>query len=279
MRLPVDFKSCVKMYQTIEEKNLEKLIDIGFLHESNINKDEQNEKLISFLELNINSTIRTIKSPDDSFEKRILINFEQNNGKHTQYIIRKINTEIGKENLLKAVKQTILLKRIKTGNLIQGITDYCIINKILYIKMKYIDNETVLNEIKLKNINNDETVIIRYLKDVAFALDFLHMHNQSHNKIKLDNMFVNNENRLILGEIGFEIDSNEIFGFQNDIQKLGNVFRQILDTITCNINANEELINLTNKMLDPESQIDTRFILKKLMEIDQSIKQIMKACR
>ena len=92
-------------------------------------------------------------------------------------------------------------------------------------------------------------------------------------------MFVNNENRLILGEIGFEIDSNEIFGFQNDIQKLGNVFRQILDTITCNVNANEDLINLTNKMLDPESQIDTRFILKKLMEIDQSIKQIMKAFR
>ena len=274
---PIGLIAEVRKFQnqkTIEEKNLEKLIDIGFLHKSNFTKNEQNEKekLISFLDLNLNSTIITFKSPDDSFEKRILIDFEQNNGKHVNYIVRKINTEIGKENLLKVLKQTIILKRIKTGNLIQGITDYCIINKILYIKMKYIDNETVLNEIKLKNMNNDETVIIGYLKDVTFALDFLHMHNKSHNKIKLDNIFVNSENRLILGEIGFEIDSNENFSFQNDIQKLGYVFKQILDKITCNINANEDLINLTNKMLDPKSQIDTRFILKKLMEI-----QIMKA--
>ncbi len=252
-------------HKTIEEKNLEKLIDIRFLPKLNFNKHEQTErdKLISFLDLDMNSMIRKLKSPDDSLEKRILIDFEQNNGKHINYIVRKINTEIGKENLLKVLKQTILLKRIKTGNLMQGITDYCIINKILYIKMKYIDNDTVLNEIKIKNINN-ETVIIRYLKDITFALDYLHMHNQTHNKIQLDNIFVNNENRLILGEIGFEIDTNEKYTVQNDIQKLGNVFKQILDTITCNVKAKEELINLTYKMLDSESQVDTRFILKKL---------------
>ncbi len=94
------------------------------------------------------------------------------------------------------------------------------------------------------------------------------MHNQTHNKIQLDNIFVNNENRLILGEIGFEIDTNEKYTVQNDIQKLGNVFKQILDTITCNVMAKEELINLTYKMLDSESQVDTRFILKKLTKID-----------
>jgi len=42
-----------------------------------------------------------------------------------------------------------------------------------------------------------------WFKDLTFAIDYLHTHNQAHLKIYPQNIFVKND-RLILGEIGFK---------------------------------------------------------------------------
>jgi hypothetical protein len=51
-------------------------------------------------------------------------------------IIRKIN-KIGEENLKRVLKETIILSRIKTADLIQGITKYFIEEKQLFLMMPY----------------------------------------------------------------------------------------------------------------------------------------------
>ncbi len=60
---------------------------------------------------------------------------------------------------------------------------------------------------KLRSIKSDDTIVpdikCMWCKDLAFAIDYLHTHNQAHLKIYPQNIFVKND-RLILGEIGFK---------------------------------------------------------------------------
>ncbi len=62
-----------------------------------------------------------------------------------------------------------------------------------------------LESLDSRLILKEENLFTKHLwcKDLAFAIDFLHTHNQAHLKIYPQNIFVKND-RLILGEIGFK---------------------------------------------------------------------------
>jgi serine/threonine protein kinase len=95
------------------------------------------------------------------------------------------------------------LTRIKCDGLILGIERYFIENKTLFILMNQPDLN--LESLDSRLILKEENLFTKHLwcKDLAFAIDFLHTHNQAHLKIYPQNIFVKND-RLILGEIGFK---------------------------------------------------------------------------
>jgi hypothetical protein len=95
------------------------------------------------------------------------------------------------------------LTRIKCDGLINGIERYFIENKTLFILMNQPDLN--LESLDSRLILKEENLFTKHLwcKDLAFAIDFLHTHNQAHLKIYPQNIFVKND-RLILGEIGFK---------------------------------------------------------------------------
>ena len=59
----------------------------------------------------------------------------------------------------------------------------------------------------LRSIKSDDTSFLGiknvWCKDLAFAVDYLHTHNQVHLKIYPQNIFIKNDH-LVLGEIGFK---------------------------------------------------------------------------
>lgn len=74
------------------------------------------------------------------------------------------------------LKETMIYKRIKCGNLIQGVNDYFIKNKNLFIEMDYY--EETLSSYLLKNFQTiDSLTKLQWSKDLAFALDHLHLHS------------------------------------------------------------------------------------------------------
>ena len=121
-------------------------------------------------------------------------------------MLRKISNSIEKEDLKQVLKETIVLNRIKCDDLIHGISRYFIENKTLFILMENLELQESLSSVLSLNVDDSNTLNKKYMwcRDIAFAVDYLHTHNQPHLKIYPKNIFVKND-RLILGEIGFKI--------------------------------------------------------------------------
>ena len=103
-------------------------------------------------------------------------------------------------------------------------------------------------ESKLSNVNIDELDLITkytWCNGLAFGLDYLHMHNQTHKKIYPRNIFVR-ENRLIIGEIGLTVQVLE-----NKLSKI--------KKLEINSKENEE-----NELYYPKEFYSTDFIEFKL---------------
>lgn len=112
-----------------------------------------------------------------------------------------------------ALKETIILTRIKCDDLISGFLGYFIENKTLYIVMPYNSEPTL--ESKLSNLKKDELDLFTkytWCNGLAFGLDYLHLHNQTHKKIYPKNIFFR-WNRLLIGEIGLTVQvlENKLF--------------------------------------------------------------------
>ena len=160
--------------------------------------------------------LRRMKST--SFERKYIAKDIRNNKKR---IIRKIKKSA---QLEKTLGEAIVYKRLKCENLIQGVLDFFIENKELYIVMDYFDEDKTLANYLTEEIPPFQTIINWYL-DLAFSVDYLHLHNQSHGKIKADNIFINENNRLVLGEMAFT-QENETKCKESDIETLYNLFSE-----------------------------------------------------
>ncbi len=176
-----------------------------FSYDSNLSSRIQNYQIL-----------RRMKST--SFERKYIAKDIRNNKKR---IIRKIKKST---QLEKTLGEAIVYKRLKCENLIQGVLDFFIENKELYIVMDYFDEDKTLANYLTEEIPPFQTIINWYL-DLAFSVDYLHLHNQSHGKIKADNIFINENNRLVLGEMAFT-QENETKCKESDIETLYNLFSE-----------------------------------------------------
>ena len=145
------------------------------------------------------------------------------------------------ENVLKEV---IVLNRIKCSNLIHDITSYFIENKTLFVLMNYFEYERLDHRLNNFNSRKDNDFVLKaaWLTDLAFALDYLHLHLQAHKMICSHNIYIiPDSERLFLGEIGIkEFANNEDvymkdylspeknYDLNCDIWSLGCVFYEIV---------------------------------------------------
>jgi len=115
-----------------------------------------------------------------SFEKRYLVNDTQNENK-TKILIKLSSSNINKEDLTQILKETIILSRIKSGSLIQNVLSYFIEKKQLFVVMNNFQEKT-LNDLLMTTNTLSSDLKYRWCKDLTFAMDYLHMHNQAHLK-------------------------------------------------------------------------------------------------
>lgn len=156
--------------------------------------------------------LKKIKST--SFETKYIANDIRINKKRT---IRHINKST---NLEQTLREAIVYKRLTFDNLIQGVLDFFIENKELYIVMDYFDGDKTLANYVCTEIPFE--TVVKWSLDLAISLDYLHLHNQSHGKITVDNIFINENNRLVLGEMAFTHE-NETKCQESDIETLLNL--------------------------------------------------------
>jgi serine/threonine protein kinase len=78
-------------------------------------------------------------------------------------------------------------------------------NNSIYIVMEYAKNgdlSELINKNKISNIYFTELVILNYFIQIAQAIQYLHKHNIIHRDIKTANIFIDNKNKLKLGDFG-----------------------------------------------------------------------------
>lgn len=66
----------------------------------------------------------------------------------------------------------------------------------------------------MQNHTIDIKIKLNWCQNLAFAIDYLHLHLKAHKKVYTNNIFVTNANKLILGEIGF---TSRILNLKNEI--------------------------------------------------------------
>ena len=203
---------------------------------------------------------RLISNP---FEIRYLARDTWNDAKR---IIRKIKNTLNEDALRRTLQETIVYKRIKCDNLIHGVLDYFIENKELYIVINYYDEENNLtNFISNENIEVINQMIVNWCLDLAFAVDYLHTHDVPHGKINLENVYVNENNRLELGEMSFtheKVDSTEKNSKKSDISSLVDLISYLTKLDDCQVINDELLGNLKNE--------NSRTLLKKLINLKKN---------
>ena len=99
--------------------------------------------------------------------------------------------------------------------MIHGIERYFIENKTLFVLMNQYDFSLETLDKRLSSKEECLPQMHMWCKDLAFAVDYLHTHNQAHLKIYPQNIFVNKNDRLILGEIGFKIQLTNYISKEN----------------------------------------------------------------
>lgn len=208
------------------------------------------------------------------------------------------------ENKLKSIlRETIVVNRIRGDNLFQSIQKYSIKNKTLIIDLEKYEQTLTNYKNNLVELIIEKKLIL--LKDLAFALDYLHLHLQSHKRLNPDNIYVRN-GRLILGQLGFtcevleetnnldyypyEYHVNKEIDLSTDIFSLGCLFYEIITNKKA-FNSVDEIIErksvnrivgsgstnldeMIYKMLDHDKtkRPKIRKILKFLNEISKNIK-------
>ena len=106
---------------------------------------------------------------------------EKKSNEKKKYILRRIKKNVDKQDLKEVLKDFIVLSRIRCDNLVQDVVRYFIENKQLYCLISYYD-EINLKDYLLKNTLTRE-LKYTFCIDLAFSLDYLHIHLQSHLKI------------------------------------------------------------------------------------------------
>ena len=192
------------------------------------------------------------------FEERFLVKDTRND---TIKLIRKINTKDA-QKLERILKETIVAKRIKLEKSLQGVIDYFIENKQLYIVQEYLDEKNRLYNYCKNNSNFQKDTIISWCLELAFIVDYLHIHDLAHGNITLNNVYINNENHIVLGQIAFT-DSNVSKCKKADILSLEYVIKE-LETEFKGLNSNYSFIEKLNFE-------DARSLLKSIIKTKNSI--------
>lgn len=200
-----------------------------------------------------------------------------------KFIIKKINPNMEKNELIRTLKETTIFTRIKCENLMQSLVNYYIQDKTLFVRYDYYDEEKSLFNFLISSGSKLSTqTVIAWLRDLMIALDFLHLHNQVHKNVNLKNVFIIND-RLYLGAIGFSVEilnnlkirseaeqflneSDEIDA-QYDVWLVGKLLEKLLDYAE----KPEEIQPLVDEILEenPSKRPTLRHILKKLVNLNQ----------
>lgn len=109
-----------------------------------------------------------------------------------KYVAKILKTNNNIENLIKEAEIHLSINHPRIVNCL----NYFYINGKFYLITEYCSKETLLF------VQKDEEQSIRLLNQVIEALKFLHENKIAHRDIKLDNIFIDSENNVKLGDFG-----------------------------------------------------------------------------
>jgi len=128
----------------------------------------------------------------------------KNSNKYT-YAIKVLNLPLTAQiDKLMIINEIRFLSCHNSSNIIEYSTVF-LKNNSIYIVMEYAQNgdlSQLINKHKIKNTYFSESVIFNYFIQIAQAIQYLHNHNIIHRDIKTANIFIDNKNKLKLGDFG-----------------------------------------------------------------------------
>lgn len=116
------------------------------------------------------------------FDSRFLVQDTHDKNKK-KYILSRIKKSIDTEDLKDTLKECIVLSRIRSDNLIQDLVRYFIENKQLYYLIAYYEDNTLREYLDKNSAQMSVDQKYMFCIDLAFSLDYLHIHLQNHLKI------------------------------------------------------------------------------------------------